>query len=287
MTLDVKAEQQADIGPFVARLSDRLTLDECGLWCVQGEKHVSYPEEIRSDYATIEPFSYWFNHRNRCIISVARRYPPKGILLDIGGGNGIVSLAFQQAGMPSIVVEPGASGAQIARSRGVPVIRSDFSSIGIADETIQAAGLFDVLEHVQDHFSFLEEIRKALVRRSLLYLTVPALPYLWSFEDRFVGHYRRYTMPSVWRILSQTGFRVRYATYFFRPLVLPIFFFRSVPSLFGLLANRKKEVARSHTLPSNFIGGWLARSLEKEEAMIGEGACIPLGSSILVVAERT
>jgi hypothetical protein len=43
--------------------------------------------------------SFWFLHRNRCIVSLVRRFAPDGRFLDIGGGNGYVARGLVAAGI--------------------------------------------------------------------------------------------------------------------------------------------------------------------------------------------
>jgi SAM-dependent methyltransferase len=206
--------------------------------------------------------------------------------MDIGGGNGAVALALQRAGLPVIVVEPSEAAAQIARMRGLSVICGTFSSLAIPDAEISATGLFDVLEHVGNEVELLRDIQKALTASGVLYITVPALPCLWSYEDKYVGHFRRYTVHRMRRVLSLAGFNVAFATYLFSPLVLPILLFRSIPSLFGLIRSRDRELGEVHSLPSNLIGRWVNRLLSWEEVRIARGASIPVGSTILLVARK-
>jgi SAM-dependent methyltransferase len=270
----------------MASISNRLRRGENGIWHADTEERISYPDTVRLSYANIEDSSYWFAHRNRCIISVVRRHAPQGPIIDIGGGNGAVALALQRAGLPVLVVEPSETAAQIARMRGLSVIHGTFSSLSIPDTAISAAGLFDVLEHVENEKEILRDILRALTASGVLYITVPALPCLWSYEDKYVGHFRRYTVHRVRRVLSLAGFSVEFATYLFSPLALPILLFRSVPSLFGLIPSRHRELNEMHTLPSNLIGRWINRLLTWEEARIARGASIPVGSSILLVARK-
>jgi SAM-dependent methyltransferase len=271
---------------YMASISNRLRRGENGIWHVDSEEQISYPDAVRLSYARIEDTSYWFAHRNCCIIPVVRRHAPQGPIIDIGGGNGAVALALQRAGLPIIVVEPSAAAAQIARMRGLSVICGTFSALAIPDRAISAAGLFDVLEHVGNEVGLLRDILRALTPNGVLYITVPALPWLWSYEDKYAGHFRRYTVGRIWRVLSLAGFSVAFATYLFSPLVLPIFLLRSIPSLFGLIPSRDRELDEVHSLPSNLIGRWVNRLLSWEEASIARSASVPLGSSILVVARK-
>jgi SAM-dependent methyltransferase len=275
-----------DIDAYIASLCGELDREEDGIWSVRSREPVHYPDEVRTGYAEIESTSFWFIHRNRCIVSVVRRFAPNGPILDIGGGNGAVALALRRAGYPVIVVEPGRTGAQVARARGLPVIRATFSSLGIADGALMAAGLFDVLEHIEDQAKALAGVCRALAAGGWLYLTVPALACLWSSEDNAVGHFRRYTVGSVQRALSETGFSVAFASYLFSPLVLPILVRRSLPSLFGRIGGRPPKVDEDHRLPDNAIGWCVGRVLAWEATRIERGADVPVGSSVVVAARK-
>lgn len=86
-----------------------------------------------------------------------------------------------------------------------------------------AVGLFDVVEYFEDDVGFLTEVNATLQPDGLVFITVPAFKCLWSFGDDYAGHFRRYRVSQLRRLLESTGFRVEYCTYFFLPLVLPNF----------------------------------------------------------------
>jgi len=275
-----------DIDSYVASLSARLKRRANGFWASEAMEGVSYPEEFREDFAAIEDSSYWFAHRNLCIISLARRFAPQGPILDIGGGNGAVSAALQRAGLPAIVMEPGSGGVDVARSRGLPVIHATFSSAEIIDGSMAAAGLFDVIEHIADERGILHALHRALTTSGWLYLTLPAFTWLWSSEDNDAGHFRRYSIGSARSALTDAGFDVVFASYMFHPLVVPVLLFRSAPSMFGQLKRSKRDTRRDHRLPDNALGRCISHLLAAEASRIEGGRRVPFGSSVLLVARK-
>jgi len=103
--------------------------------------------------------------------------------------------AIKNAGLPTVVIEPGLQGAMNAHRKGLnPVICSSLEDAGFKTHLIPAVGLFDILEHIEDDIGFLTTIKTLLVPNGKLYITVPAYNFLRSVEDNYAGHYRRYTL---------------------------------------------------------------------------------------------
>src|SRR5665213_4372839 len=133
------------------RFSDNLRLSDGGVWVADGSLPVSFPQDGHAVCADIEAGSFWHRHRNRCILEILRAFPPDGPLFDVGGGNGVVATAMQEAGFEAALLEPGAEGAANAKSAGLrTVIRSTFEAARFRSASLPAVGLFDVLEHVDN-----------------------------------------------------------------------------------------------------------------------------------------
>ena len=192
----------------------------------KNKSNISYPDHGNQRCMDVEETSFWFKHRNNCILSAMHQYPPPGLIIDIGGGNGVVSNAIKNVGMSSVVLEPGPDGAMNAKARGLdPIIVSTLQDAGFLPESIHAAGLFDVLEHIDNDIAFLEDLEKLLIPGGRVFLTVPAYNILHSNEDDEAGHFRRYTKKSLSRCMKAAGLEVEYTSYFFSILPLPIFCF--------------------------------------------------------------
>lgn len=271
---------------FASRI-DGLSETAPAFWEVGEGAAISYPAAGHASSASVEPTSYWFNHRNALIASAVSRFPPNGLIVDVGGGNGYVSLGLREAGFDTLVVEPGVIGAHHAHNRGLPVIQAPFETLAVPDDTIDAAGLFDVLEHIGDDAAALDALHATMVPGAMLYLTVPSFGWLWSSEDVYAGHFRRYTVDSLSRLIERHGFAVDYATYFFSILVPPIFLARTIPSRLHLTsAGRPARMNTDHTLPGGALGSTFSRSMKWEQRKVAAGETIPFGSSCLLVATR-
>src|SRR4030095_3171769 len=144
-------------------LGGTLELGADGIWYAGEREAVSYLEAGNATCFEIEEASFWFQHRAACLTAVVRRFPPRGAIYDIGGGNGFVARSLFDAGFDTVVVEPGETGARNARRRGIPmVVCATLSSSTFPADILLPAGLFDVLEHVENEVEFLEEIHRCL-----------------------------------------------------------------------------------------------------------------------------
>ncbi len=265
-----------------------LSLGADGIWRAATQSAIDYPDKANAFCFAVEADSFWFNYRNRFILEAVRHFPPSGPIADIGAGNGYVSLALERAGFPAIVIEPGPVGAANARSRGLdPVICATLQDAGFASHSLDAAGLFDVVEHIEDDEQFLREVGRYLKPGGRLYLTVPAFRALWSAEDDLVGHHHRYTLSTLAERLRRSGFDVDYRTYLFSPLPVPLFLCRTLPSRFGRRQTLDPARTASELRPAPSLAAKIVTTvLDGELALIKRRRRVPLGTSCLVVAHR-
>jgi SAM-dependent methyltransferase len=226
---------QAGRAPLdLTKFAEGLQLDPDGVWRGRSAEPVSYPAEGNNACFALEDSSFWFAHRNACLLALLRRFPTAGPFFDIGGGNGFVAAAIQSAGVPVVLVEAGADGVHHAQARGLRnVVHSTLKEAGFRAGSLPAIGFFDVLDHIDDEQTFLREISRCFAADGRIYLTVPAGCWLWSDDDVQAGHFRRYTCSSLRGALDRAGFRPLFVSKMFSPLPLPLFLCRSLPSLFG------------------------------------------------------
>lgn len=252
---------------------------------------VHYPEPGNEECAQIENQSFWFKHRASVLSRLIDRFGRPGTFLDLGGGNGYMSMAAQEACGQLVMLEPGAAGALCAKKRGVKTILcSPWKPSLFRPNSLDAIGLFDVLEHFEDDAGLLRSLHGALAPGGLVYIFVPAYTALWSHYDDMADHKRRYTRSGMRRLCDQTGFELRFSTYIFSFLALPIFFFRSLPYRLGLNDHHRENrppadsTARDHG--KSVFRSLLDFFLRSEIAFIGRGHRIPAGASLVAVLRK-
>lgn len=265
-------------------LSTHLQRRDDGIWYAANREPVSYLENGNDICFELEEGSFWFGHRSACVRALVERFVPPGTIYDIGGGNGVVARALIDGGFDTALVEPGEAGARNARRRAIPtVICATLATAKFETATLPAAGIFDVLEHIENEAGFLAELYRCLSPGGRLYVTVPAFRLLWSDDDVRAGHFRRYTLEGLISSIRRAGFNPLYATYFFTLLPIPLFLFRSVPSVFGRRRLGPQGYRRLHESRGRAL---TERAWAYELRQIEHGRKMRFGSSCLLAAEK-
>jgi hypothetical protein len=260
-----------------------------GIFFAKNKREISYPIDGHKIHFQVEDNSFWFIHRNNCIIELVKKYSPGNPFFDIGGGNGFISKGLIENGVQAVLLEPGIQGCLNAKDRKIEnIVCSTLEDASFKANSIPTIGLFDVVEHIENDFIFLKSIHDLITKNGYIFITVPAFNFLWSNEDLFLGHYRRYTLKRLKTKLKGIGFKIEYSTYFFSILPIPIFFFRTLPGLIGLKKTPQKvDVFLKELQPDNGIFmKFLLRILEFELKRIKSVRKIPFGSSCLVIARK-
>lgn len=274
----------------IKSISAELKLGDNGIWYSQDNQSISYPSDGNESCFLVEDHSFWFKHRNNCIVSVVKSYPPEdsGAIFDIGGGNGFVSLGLANAGFDVALVEPGRVGAFNGKNRGLKnVICATTKTAKFNQHSLPAVGLFDVIEHIEDDLAFLKSIRSLIKKGGRLYVTVPSYPFLWSGEDVLAGHFRRYTLGGISNVLKSVGFEVEFSSYIFRFIPIPIFLLRVLPYKLGLskVERKTKKTSRDHGVKGGLMVNIIRAILQPEIDNLNQKKAMPFGGSCLIVAK--
>lgn len=273
----------------IQAISPGLSLGDDGIWYSSGSQPIHYPSDGYDSCFSVEDASFWFRHRNNCIKAMVKSFHPsvQDTIFDIGGGNGFVSKGLAEAGYDVALVEPGSAGAMNARKRGLKtVICATTDAAQFKEHSLPAVGLFDVIEHTQDDIAFLKSIHAKIKKGGMFYATVPAYACLWSQDDVVAGHFRRYTLEQIVRVLEQSGFDVIFQSYIFRPLPLPIFLLRALPFRLGLSRNKPVAecIARDHATRGGGLQALLDKILTPEICNLEKRRSMSFGGTCLIVA---
>ncbi len=160
--------------------------------------------EIRK-LAALEDKHWWYAERRSLLRRELRRLHP-GVALDVGAAGGGNTRVLVGAGWRAIALEYGVEGAQVARERGLTVVRGDACALPLRDDSVNLITSLDVLEHIPDHVAAVREARRVLRAGGTYFVAVPADMDLWSEHDVAISHVRRYDRDELVDLVRGGGF---------------------------------------------------------------------------------
>jgi len=172
------------------------------------------PDFARQYYESAEREHWWFQGRARMVENLLARQllSASGPVVDLGAG----SVSLFPAGFAVVKVDT-----VVPKGVDGDFVRASVEQMPFRDHSFVGAGMFDVLEHLDDPEVVLRETHRVVSAGGFLVYTVPAFQSLWSRHDDLVGHVRRYRPSEVVRLLSANGFEPEAPSMFYGFLLAP------------------------------------------------------------------
>ncbi len=206
----------------------------------------------------------------------------EGPAADAGAGSGHFTELLSQRVTPVVALEGGQEnlellGQRFADNKDVAVRDCDLTRCA---EALREAGVrsiftLDVLEHLPDDLQVIRQFHAALPTNGKLYIKVPALQWLYGPIDEASGHYRRYTVRDLRRVVEEGGFEVESCRYMNIAGVLPYF-------LKSRVLKRRENFSRTFSLGQIRRIQKVMPYLRQLDRITGA----PLGLSVICVARR-
>jgi SAM-dependent methyltransferase len=250
----------------------------------------AFPAEAFARLVELEANSFWFRARNRIIVRAFRKYlrqPARPRVLEIGCGTGFVLSALHAERRFDLVgSEQHAAGLVWARRRlpAVEFVQLDARNLPYT-ESFDAVGAFDVIEHIPEDEQVLANVHRALRPNGLFIATVPQHAWLWSADDEIAHHQRRYSRAELRAKLERNGFKLRFCSSFVFVLLPLMYLSRLRRKPVGNTGATAEIDLSELTLPK-VLDRMLEAAMRIDEALIAAGISLPVGGSLLAVAER-
>lgn len=128
-------------------------------------------------------------------------------VLEVGCGQGAVAARLARKYPNFVAVEPDRDSWAVAAERVGPhgAVRHGDLSVLNGDARFDLICAFEVLEHIEDDMSALNDWVSRLRPGGTLLLSTPAWAARMGAHDRAVGHYRRYDPPTMAQLLGTAG----------------------------------------------------------------------------------
>ena len=240
---------------------------------------------------------FWYRGRHRFLLAAVNRYLPKLVrplaAIDLGGGAGGWVRYLAQHRPDDFAPLALGDSSEVALTLAASVLPSDAQRYQIdimqlhMREQWDVAFLLDVIEHLPNDVQALQQAHGALKTGGYLFVTTPAFPQLWSYNDDMARHLRRYRRSDLVRLAQQSGLKLRDARYFMFYLSPLYVLSRMKPDLASLTQEKRTElVLRQHQVPPAPVNALLSAIFEAETPL-GHWLRFPWGTSVLAVFQKT
>jgi SAM-dependent methyltransferase len=142
---------------------------------------------------------------------------PRATLLDIGSSSGFLIEELRKAFPRAAIIGSDYLASVVAhaaqRLKNTPFIQFDLRHCPLRDECIDGVTALNVLEHIDDDRTALQEIHRILRRGGIAHIEVPAAPSCYDIYDEVLLHHRRYRLHELTAIAEGLGFQTERATH--------------------------------------------------------------------------
>ena len=206
--------------------------------------------DLKELEAGIDPEVHWYyQSKKKIMLSYARSVlmrTDQVTIVDVGSGSGFFAISLERE-LPGRIkkvylVDINYTAEEIAATKGKKIEKTLGIPPRITDGLVI---MMDVLEHIEDDLKMLNEIKAACEgNNNHFFITVPAFNALWSGHDDYLGHYRRYRIPTLRSVLTRAKYDIQNSYYLYGSLFPMVWVTRKVNNLM------KKE-AESNMRPFN------------------------------------
>jgi len=248
-------------------------------------------EQVYRLFAEIQTTHWWFVARRLILEDVLRRCVPPASTLriaDVGCGTGALLPMLAQFG-EAWGVDDSTTAVEMCRQKNLANVYLDRDP---AWRRVQfdVMMFLDVIEHVDDDAGFLKNYTAQLKPAGLVFITVPALKFLWSDHDRVNHHRRRYSAQQLLKVVERASLAPLRITYFSAWLFPFIALVRLANRLMQAL-RQNTEGDRSRPLRTDFernlpaLNG-LLKTIFASERFVLRHTSFPIGTSLLCIARK-
>lgn len=173
------------------------------------------PQHLQ-ELADLEDTYWWHVAKRQLITEVLSKFaPPPGLLVEGGIGSSRNLLEFSDLGYTVSGFDVMPAAVELGRQKGLSrvAVHDLEQPWPVAEKSLRAVVLLDVIEHVANPVTVLSHVKRALQPDGALIVTVPAYQWLFSEWDRLLGHYRRYSTSMLDEQAASAGLKVVWRTH--------------------------------------------------------------------------
>lgn len=225
---------------------------------------------------------WWFKARRKILNSILKKYIPSGKIkiFEIGCGTGGNFPMLKKFGDVFAMEMNEFASKYAAAATGLDVRIGWLPDNIPFNEKFDVICMFDVLEHIKDDKSALQEIQKLLNPGGIVILTVPAHQWLYGSHDRMHYHHRRYSTKVLKKIIFNFNMKILRLSHF-NFLLFPLIILARLIDIM-----MKPEESTGYSIPNTILNKLLYTIFSLEKYLINR-ITFPFGASIFAILKSS
>ena len=137
-----------------------------------------------------------------------------GKILDVGSGNGEMAISLSREAKIIYVTDNSEILLKKLKEKttkipNLKVVKIDAENFSLKEKNFDLITACDVAEHLKNDSNFFKTCYKHLAKNGKLFISVPAVKFLYGIRDKKLSHYRRYDRSELIKKIEQSGFTIK------------------------------------------------------------------------------
>ena len=240
-------------------------------------------KDLYQELYHIENNHWWHQHKRKLVHQLIEKYSSKpGKVLDVGAGTGKLLYELKIKGWQIDGIDGDYEAIKYCKQRRVKISQHDVKKrLPFKTNSFELVTALDVLEHVKDDKKLLVELKRVVKSKGMIIITVPAYQWLFSYWDKMLKHFRRYTKGDLVKLGKQSRLKLKLISYYSSFFLVPAIMVR-------LLKSKKANQAKSdfQTTPLPLVSIPILGILAMIERLLLKIIRLPLGMSLVCVFQK-
>lgn len=203
------------------------------------------PETYAAE-SKIEESHWWFVVRRNLFFREVKRMklPRNAKILDVGTSTGTNLRFLREGGFTNFIgMDASSEAIHYCSLKGIRnIIGGDVCALPFSKDTFDLVLATDLIEHIDNDLSALNEIARVVRPGGHVLFTVPAFASLWGLQDNASHHKRRYTKVQFNDLILSAGLSIERTFYFNFLLFGPIWAARQFMRIFPPKLNTENDI---------------------------------------------
>lgn len=242
---------------------------------------------MRSDlYAELyeaEENHWWHQYKRAIAQQILKKYQPDpGRVLDVGAGGGKLLSELKNKGWQAKGIDLDPLAKKQSQKRQINIQIADATKkIPFEIDYFDAVFAVDSLEHMKNDLKALREIKRVTKPNGFIYISVPAYPKIFSYWDKMLGHYRRYSKENLKYLVTSAGLKIERLTFYLSFLLLPAIIIRQIKKCLN-----QNQVSDFKTMFLPWLIKPVLKLLTQTELILLKKINLPFGLSLICVCRK-